>query len=751
MKRLPTENAVSPSRRHIETMKKRAKLTMSTSSLATAAAVALLCCCTCLLGPLPTASGLPITSKPLDNNPDHLTWEAAWLSGDSRGAGPGGKAKKITPKSIFIAPQLNGFNGSLCPPDMKVDYNGKCIQVVNINPADIVLTKLQSLLGDGGGASNVGGSEDYDYEYDTSGPFQVNLPLSIDLEEPPKRAEAYYDTTLVDVPSSTTGKDYLKRISTVPAYQQQTTFLAETSRRPTDQTVAESQTDISFLAFESLPNGTLSTKLEVDGNNGTIVQQFVLSSTAAAPTTVTTLDPAGVESSAASSASTLAAGSTDTVSTTVSATTEDLSSSTVTESSVMTTQERLTSESLFATTTQTSSDQELEGLKAELAAEALLLEPNHSSTTELPSTDMSGFETEPDTLSTVSTTVEDRLGSTMSSDPSDGTTPFETTTMKVLIHTMPSIPTTRRLPSHKPVQIVTPVRTKWYSPPGATPPPFIVASYTQQERTTRATPETTTASHQRRTTEAPLLVMNDTEADKKNRDVIHRQEMKDKLRETMDTNNRFVYHHLAASPTPAPTPSTTADHNYVDQLKKINEIIAENKQRHQQAFSNSRIRFPSQHEDHSAAASSSSGNMVRFPGSVSNRITPNSNRLPDIFPKKSHDTTTQRPPFWWLPSGWEVDQTGQKPMLLRFWSRMPLVRDQSLTTSGSGPASSPHNTNFDSGSTRWRPSAVPGTTSPASAVAPRGNSKSPSESFYKEVSSQDVYKVLNMRQLKHRR
>lgn len=726
MKRLLTENAVSPSRR-IETMKKRAKLTMSCSL----SLVALLCCCSCLLTPL--AAGLPITSKPLDNNPDHLTWEAAWLSGDSR-PGIGGKAKKITPKSIFIAPQLNGFNGSLCPPDMKVDYNGKCIQVQsNINPADIVLTKLQSLLGDGGGVSNAGGSEDYDYEYDTSGPFQVNLPLSIDLpvEEPPKRAESFYDTMLVDVPSSlttTTGQD-LKQAST----QQTQTFLAETSKRPMDQTVAESQTDISFLAFESLPNGTLSTQLELDGgSNGTIVQQIVLSSTAAAPTTVTTMDATSVDGSTTSVTSTVAIGNTDSVSTTVSpAMTEEFSSTATTES--VTATDKMTSESLFATTTGTS-DQDMEGLKAELAAEALLLDTNQSSTTELPSTDMSGFETEPDTLSTVSTTVE--LGST-STDPTESTTPLDTTTMKVLIHTIPSIPTTsRRAPSPKPIQIVTPVRTKWYSPPGATPPPFIVASYTQQERTTRATPETTSE------TPLPLLVMNDTEADKKNRDAIHRQEQKDKLRETMDTNNRFVYHHLAALPSTAPS-TTVADHNYVDQLKKINEIIAENKQRHQQQ--NSRIRFPSQHDDHVPAASNSAS-MVRFPGSVSNRVT--SNRLPDIFPKKSPDSTTQRPPFWWLPSGWEVDQTGQKPMLLRFWSRMPLVRDQSLTSSTSS------NPESNGSATRWRPSAPqppPGSTSPASAVAPRGNSKSPSESFYKEVSSQDVYKVLNMRQLKHKR
>jgi len=35
----------------------------------------------------------------------------------------------------------------------------------------------------------------------------------------------------------------------------------------------------------------------------------------------------------------------------------------------------------------------------------------------------------------------------------------------------------------------------------------------------------------------------------------------------------------------------------------------------------------------------------------------------------------QRQTFWWLPPGWRLDHTRHQPMLIRFWARMPLLRD----------------------------------------------------------------------------
>lgn len=38
-------------------------------------------------------------------------------------------------------------------------------------------------------------------------------------------------------------------------------------------------------------------------------------------------------------------------------------------------------------------------------------------------------------------------------------------------------------------------------------------------------------------------------------------------------------------------------------------------------------------------------------------------------------TTTQKP-FWWLPKGWSIDESKEKPVLVRFWSQQPLAQDE---------------------------------------------------------------------------
>lgn len=122
---------------------------------------------------------LPITSKPLENNPEHLTWEA-WLMIDSKN--PHEKTRKITPKSIFITPNLTNTTASVtCPDGYKVDQNNQCIQIVNIDPDDELLNHLESLLGPSEGHE---GDVSYDYsDYDSTavhaGPFQLNIPLNI--------------------------------------------------------------------------------------------------------------------------------------------------------------------------------------------------------------------------------------------------------------------------------------------------------------------------------------------------------------------------------------------------------------------------------------------------------------------------------------------------------------------------------------------------------------------------------------------
>jgi Folded gastrulation N-terminus len=42
---------------------------------------------------------------------------------------------------------------------------------------------------------------------------------------------------------------------------------------------------------------------------------------------------------------------------------------------------------------------------------------------------------------------------------------------------------------------------------------------------------------------------------------------------------------------------------------------------------------------------------------------------------KSPVTTTQKP-FWWLPKGWSIDESKEKPVLVRFWAQQPLKQDE---------------------------------------------------------------------------
>uniref|UniRef100_A0A2M4ADT8 Putative mucin-5ac n=1 Tax=Anopheles triannulatus TaxID=58253 RepID=A0A2M4ADT8_9DIPT len=770
---------------------------------------------------VPLAAGLPITSKPLDNNPDHLTWEAAWLSEDNSRAPAlpiGGKTKKITPKSIFITPFLNSYNTSACPPDYKVDYNGKCIQIVSINTADILVTKLQSLFaqhnnnnGDSGSQGGGTGEDDYDYDYDSTGPFQVNLPLSIDLppELPPPSVPkltyqdnlgpSYYDSAMVDV--ATVDQDKAK-ITTVSVDASERPFLATTAAtgsgavRPagatstvgststsastttaaggSDRDGAESQPDISFLAFESLPNGTLAGQIELDGHNRTVVQSIFVSSTTpdAAPTdgssttesTTTELDaysgtPTDRDGYTVASESTVASSTTMSGSSTGRTDPEDYaSSSTVTGAS---------------TTEQTTTDQEMEEatieeLKLELAEESLLLDTNHSSTVS--------------TLDPLTTDVSDMMD--LDTVPTSETEPSEqptaviglvSSTVKSVSVTIP--PPVRRTSvpagsTRAPVQIITPIRGSWdlgyRGGSGSIPAKLTPASYVQQDRTTRATPETTTPAFERWTEKPPEKEHNDTK-----QEVNHQSSTTSAVPSTTTeldgSSSTTGLPPLEIKPIP-----TVADNSnnerYMEQLRKINEIVAEKRRLQQQqeqqlagaSSASTRIRFPSRTDEEPLSGAASSNSGVRFPGTATNRHTPSGNRLPDIFPKKSADSTTQRPAFWWLPSGWEVDQAGNKPMLLRFWSRMPLVRDNTAQ-----PAS-----NTEPSNNRWRstnnyqpqpqhqqqqqhfgsnhlPSSVGGGGSASAhpVASARGNSKSPSENFYKEVSAQEVYKVMNARQL----
>uniref|UniRef100_U5EXA8 Putative secreted mucin n=1 Tax=Corethrella appendiculata TaxID=1370023 RepID=U5EXA8_9DIPT len=696
-------------------------------------------------------NSLPITSKPLDNSPDHLTWET-WLSGDvKQTSSENGGKRKIT-KSIFITPNLNNITAPSCPPGYKID-NGKCIQIVNINQVDILVTRLQSLLSSSNHNNHgIGNGEDevidegefYDYSSEaeeSDGPLQINLPLSISIPDDPPPViplalqddrHHYYDTT-----------DHHHH------YQQ---TQSQRPDAPNVQTQDESKTELTFLSIDDVNKNNNSKLFLASTANDATTKTPITSTTESIPISftdvstnifLTTTDNAKdysqflEEFSSSTSMTTIAANKLKPIITTP--TTEvannreiNLDEDTDVDGELITTTMITTTTSMTKNDTNTDDDDDDDDLNddnlpfhIQLEEEAFMLDSSTANITtqEIPT----------ETSNSVSTIVPINDDDDVDQTVRDylNTVKFSPTFVKTTTLT----PTTTTTTSPKPIQIITPVKATSHA---STSPAQIITSQKFEEFTTTQQQPPSTYD------ERPLNIPSQPNP---SYDSIMKLEQKDLIRENIDTNNRFVYHHLpvvqhTTSTSTSPMPiTTTVSPNIEHQLKMINDIIAENRKTYgnnNQNNNGARVRFPTTKDDETT------NSVVKFPGTVTNRVpNPSNNRfIPDIFPKKHHqqqqfttDTSTQKPPFWWLPTGWEVDQSGQKPLLLRFWSRMPLVRDPSLT-----------NTNTN---TKWRTHQQP--TTDSHSPSPRENSKSPSENFYKEIGSQDVYKVLNTRNWRNNR
>lgn len=122
--------------------------------------------------------GLPIISKPLDNNPDHLIWDTLLTLDNPRSDD---KTRKI-PKSIFITPNLNESKGN-CPPEHKLGPDGRCYRTLQIDPLLILKKQIESILKNNNTATTEY-DDDYDYsEYDSTESINSNgqytVPLSL--------------------------------------------------------------------------------------------------------------------------------------------------------------------------------------------------------------------------------------------------------------------------------------------------------------------------------------------------------------------------------------------------------------------------------------------------------------------------------------------------------------------------------------------------------------------------------------------
>ncbi|KAJ8969539.1 hypothetical protein NQ317_003922 [Molorchus minor] len=126
-------------------------------------------------------------SRPLnERSPPELTWQA-WLLVDDQNQNQnkqqthsdGGLRRRITPKSVFIAPTFSPDSLPPCAEGYSSDIMGRCIKIIKLDEAahrEFILQKLKEKFG----------PMDYDEEEEsmpTHGPFQINIPLAVDEED----------------------------------------------------------------------------------------------------------------------------------------------------------------------------------------------------------------------------------------------------------------------------------------------------------------------------------------------------------------------------------------------------------------------------------------------------------------------------------------------------------------------------------------------------------------------------------------
>lgn len=134
-----------------------------------------------------STSGFP--SRPLNERPPDLTWEA-WLLVDENqnkhtaSNADGTLRRRITPKSVFIAPTFSPESLPACADGYSSDPMGRCIKIIKLDEEahyDFIIKNLEDKFGS------------FDYEDEEKideiiatpppGPLQFNIPLSLDKDD----------------------------------------------------------------------------------------------------------------------------------------------------------------------------------------------------------------------------------------------------------------------------------------------------------------------------------------------------------------------------------------------------------------------------------------------------------------------------------------------------------------------------------------------------------------------------------------
>lgn len=769
--------------------------------------------------------GLPITSTPLESNPDHLAWDA--LLSINTGYSDHEEARKI-PKSIFITPNLNDSKVT-CKPGYKLGSDGKCYKTNNfaIDPLDILKTQIESLFnGNKEKPTTNVEYEDYDYDAydatDSNEPFHVPLSLSF-ADEQPQQADEKKPTELLNLPfrgEETVGNVSPGKIAHHKSEpEQQQLFLGgsggfdasangktettqtdgtTTNNGPKDDQITEpigsvgsttaalhDKRPYQFLALSAITDGKTENggvAVSPVGNRPTstespfeLMLNGIIPSSAKKHSEKLQMKPFSqkTEHYGSDSVDDDVVDDGSVVTTTTTTTTLD-ATTTLTDVNV----DNGSTEMIDAIT----HNEDEKKFQIELQGESLFEDDSSSSTimgniqTTVTADGTTEFSdnTEPQPATTTRKILHADHGDAIKSQHTSSTIPSSTdasrrtaTTkpknneMHLQVQTIVVVPSTTTTNKSEQVQIVTPVHTndlptqppQYHSSASADSMQTIhdhtVSSIAPSASVSLAGYSTLTTTNKG----GDLLnIENDSDLNKKLRESIIKHERNEDAIETIDQHNRFVYNRLETSSHRIPTvimPTTTVMpptaqptstlRNLIEHLRMISNKYSE-AQSQKHSSDRTKVRFPDHNQSgqysmgingmmNVRAGSNSIDNpkdsqrVVKFPGPVSQRNpVPNRNRLiPEELSRKPPDPQPpEKQTYSWPPRGWQVDRSistaNTRPVLMRFWNKMPLIRDPS----------------FSDVSERTRE-----------------NSKSPTDSLFEEIPVSDVYKVLPSRNYKH--
>lgn len=629
-----------------------------------------------LLYAIGLASTLPITSTPLEDNPDHLAnWDAHLTFADNRNYGGYEyeyEVRKI-PKSIFITPHLNE---STCKPGYRLAKDGKCrpINNINLDPDDILKTQLVGFLGQ---TTNNKPSVDYsdDYEYDespqeTQGPYHVPLSVSFGdsaaLTASSSSSSPFRDGTVgasanVDAANHHYNDHHLYKDATRPdVVVVVSSTPANSGKRATDSFTRSTESLLSQIPYvSSSSSSTVEDEMEI----ATIMTFSATDQTVTDQIQTTTTNDGEIVTSLNTSENTpntISTSQADEDQTQASTTTD-----TVNEPSKIVFSQKNTE----AGQIEKEFDRQLQ---YDLQSESLFQEELDvnvlNSTIASGSGDGAGTTTElMDELDAAASTP---IAITIPAAPSEQikADTMVSATMPITLSTTPTVETVivlAQAPTTDRVQIVTAVDQQRRPPLNE-----IVALPTDTfigELNTHAA---------------------DNYKIKKMRDAVRQHELKEEAIETTDQHNRFVYNHLGSPPaihqhhrhhtstttmvppvtTQAPPVATTR--SFLDQLRLYSKFTDENRRLQQQL---QRARYP-QSASSSNIFSNYRGSTIKFPGPATGGaaqrrlFTANTN---ENQPKKPFvSSSTPSPLFSWLPS-WSSDRSGVSSVRpVRFWDKV---------------------------------------------------------------------------------